>query len=42
MEGSYDSKCDIWSCGIVLYILMCNDPPFAGTDSKEILHNIKS
>ncbi|CAD8143647.1 unnamed protein product [Paramecium octaurelia] len=42
MEESYDQKCDIWSCGVVLYILLCNDPPFQGTDSKEILFNIKN
>ncbi|CAD8147146.1 unnamed protein product [Paramecium pentaurelia] len=42
MEESYDQKCDIWSCGVVLYILLCNDPPFQGTDSNEILFNIKN
>lgn len=33
IDGSYDEKCDIWSCGVVLYILIANDPPFQGRDT---------
>jgi len=40
LEGNYDEKCDIWSCGVVLYVLLCNDPPFSGKDTQEILANI--
>lgn len=40
LEGNYDEKCDIWSCGVVLYVLMCSDPPFQGKDTKEILTEI--
>ena len=37
----YDEKCDIWSCGIIMYILLCGYPPFNGENDSEILAKIK-
>lgn len=38
--GRYNEKCDIWSCGVIMYILLCGKPPFAGKTSEEILRRI--
>lgn len=36
----YDYKCDIWSCGVILYVLLVGYPPFKGSSQKDLLANI--
>ena len=42
MNRNYDEKCDIWSCGVILYILLCGYPPFNGANDDQILQKIKT
>jgi len=41
LEKSYDEKCDVWSCGVVMYILLCGAPPFPGVSEREITYRIR-
>ena len=41
IRRKYNEKCDLWSCGVIMYILLSGKPPFDGDDDKEILEKIK-
>mmetsp|Transcript_17290 Transcript_17290/g.25926 ORF Transcript_17290/g.25926 Transcript_17290/m.25926 type:complete len:720 (+) Transcript_17290:28-2187(+) len=34
--GEYTEKCDVWSMGVVIHILLCGLPPFIEIDENEI------
>jgi calcium-dependent protein kinase len=39
-KNNYNEKADIWSCGIILYTMLCGHPPFLGNDEDSIKNKI--
>jgi calcium-dependent protein kinase len=38
---NYDSQCDLWSCGVIMHLLLSGDLPFPGTTKEEVFTKIK-
>ena len=41
VDDLYDEKSDEWSCGVLMYMLLCGEPPFHGNSEEEIFQKIK-
>lgn len=41
LSGSYNEKCDVWSIGVVLYILLSGTPPFNGATDEDIMDAVR-
>lgn len=35
LEGKYDKNCDMWSLGVITYIMLCGYPPFNSRNGNE-------
>lgn len=41
LAGKYNEKCDLWSCGVLLYVLLSGKIPFYGKDQSAVLKKVK-
>lgn len=40
LEGHYSAECDMWSVGVIMYILLCGYPPFDAPTDKAIMQKV--
>lgn len=41
LRGNYNAKCDIWSIGIISYMLLSGSPPFNGQSDRSVVQAIR-
>lgn len=41
LAGRYDEKVDVWTCGVLMYILLCGYPPFFGNSDADVMSKVR-
>ena len=42
LDGNYDIRCDLWSLGVIAYMLLSGNPPFNGKNTEDLVKKIKT
>ena len=42
LEGEYNEKCDLWSVGVIMFVMLTGMLPFAGETDFEVLASVKT
>merc|ERR1719281_91279 len=41
LAGKYDQSADLWSCGVIMYVILCGYPPFYGETDADVLTKVR-
>lgn len=42
LNKNYNQKCDVWSVGVIMFILLSGKPPFDGNNDHEITNQVRT
>jgi calcium-dependent protein kinase len=41
LRGKYDQQCDLWSCGVIMYMMLSGELPFNGESDLDLLTKVR-